>query len=475
MYFLACILLLAGCTNKVKVDPDLELPRPNYKKVKRKSISDIMPKAWQKEVSVSISESIGIKDVIARISNEVGASVNLSQVDNINGITYSARKISFLQMLKGICRICKWRLDIANNGEITIKKDEPYMYTHEVAFLSNLRRMKLLTNIQTINKTDSQDVGIALESENTLNLWTEVEENLLFFLNKEKAKYSLNKQGGLILVCATQAEHEKIATFLDLLHQRVASQVLIEARIVEVTLNKQNKNGINWDMISIGKALYNNQQITAFESMAKGMTFLSHFGDARTLSNPRAVVLNNQHALFKVVKHNVYYRLETNGLVLIKDGPSNQKSKNRVGSTVISNANVIQTGIIFIIHPSIDFTNNSITLSIKPIISRADKIAEDPAISILGGKTKDAGMPVIMEKSIDTVVRVNDGETIILGGLTDIESNPGRAGFDSGNFIVESKSGEKRETVMVVKATVFDKVLHNREIQLKEMSIRDFN
>ena len=187
MYFLACILLLAGCTNKVKVDPDLELPRPNYKKVKRKSISDIMPKAWQKEVSVSISESIGIKDVIARISNEVGASVNLSQVDNINGITYSARKISFLQMLKGICRICKWRLDIANNGEITIKKDEPYMYTHEVAFLSNLRRMKLLTNIQTINKTDSQDVGIALESENTLNLWTEVEENLLFFLNKEKA------------------------------------------------------------------------------------------------------------------------------------------------------------------------------------------------------------------------------------------------------------------------------------------------
>ena len=228
-------------------------------------------------------------------------------------------------------------------------------------------------------------------------------------------------------------------------------------------------------MISIGKALYNNQQITAFESMAKGMTFLSHFGDARTLSNPRAVVLNNQHALFKVVKHNVYYRLETNGLVLIKDGPSNQKSKNRVGSTVISNANVIQTGIIFIIHPSIDFTNNSITLSIKPIISRADKIAEDPAISILGGKTKDAGMPVIMEKSIDTVVRVNDGETIILGGLTDIESNPGRAGFDSGNFIVESKSGEKRETVMVVKATVFDKVLHNREIQLKEMSIRDFN
>jgi general secretion pathway protein D len=337
--------------------------------------------------------------------------------------------------------------------------------------------MKLLSNIQTINKNDNQDVGIALESENSLNLWNEVEENLIFILERDKTRYSINKQAGLILVTATQAEHERIAQFLSLVHRRITAQVLIEARIVEVVLNKKYKNGIDWDLIGSMKILSddnNTDKFSAFESLARGMNFLSNFGDTRTLSNPRAVVLNNQHAVFKVVKHNVYYKINSNSILIDKLKP-HKTDQHNYGTTVNSTANIVQTGIIFVVHASIDPGDDAVTLWIKPIISRSDKIAEDPAISILGGKTKDdSGMPIISEKSIDTVVRLRDGEVAIIGGLTEADTNVGKFGFTGGRLVAHSTHGEKKEMVMVVKAKHIKNEIQEN-IPLKDIGIKDID
>jgi general secretion pathway protein D len=465
------LLLLAGCTKKVtKLDEDLEIPKPVAPRVPKKKG---LPLSWKKKVSVSISKTMSIKELMNKLSAEAKLHIDLSQVEDLNGISYSAHQTEVIKVIKAVCRMCKWRLEVENGSGIKVLPDTQYLYSHEVAFLSNLRRMKSSSSINIINQSEGHDAGISLESENTLNLWKEIEDNLLFILDKDQNRYSINKQAGLVLVNATQAEHEKIATFLESVHERISAQVLIEAKIVEVVLNKKHKNGIDWGLLDIYNAADSGKGPDIFRSFTEGMTFLAHFGETRTLANPRAVVLNNQHAVFKVVRHNVYYKISSNTILNEKQKEKTKPFNNYGSVAVNTNANIIQTGIVLIVHPSINFSDSTITVSIRPMVSDAEKIAPDPAIAILGGNTSETtGMPVILEKSIDTVVRVYDGETIILGGLTDANLNAGTVGFKKGRLILETASGEKRETVMVIKVQRIQNPCW-RNAQLKDIGIKD--
>jgi hypothetical protein len=118
-----------------------------------------------------------------------------------------------------------------------------------------------------------------------------------------------------------------------------------------------------------------------------------------------------------------------------------------------STPSIVPTGIMFVIHPSIDFKANEVTLSIKPIVSHVVKVEPDPAVSILGGNSY-TGMPVVKEKTIETVVRIRSHKVAILGGLTSGEMSPGVFGLNNGRLVAQTGSKEKRELVMVVTANI---------------------
>lgn len=447
MFLHSIYLLLCGCTKKPVIDPDFIAPNTVTPKVYKRENQSI-PKYWLKKVSVSISCSASVKQIIQEMAHDVGTDIAMDDIQDIVGITYTAKNTPFIVAIKKICRLANWKIAISESGDISISRDGPYYYTHEVAFLSVLRKIKLSSNINTVNKNEND--GIAVETENTLDLWNEIETNLLFLLGNDKSKYSLNKQGGMILIKATQAEHEKVAEFLDALHDRVTAQVLVEAKIVEVILKDKYRNGIEWDLANIYNADRTGmfeKPVAIFESMSNSMNFLAEFGETRTISNPRAVVLNNQHAVFKEVTNNVYYKL-TSSPIPIKD-PNRKQHESAVALS--SAASIVPTGIILVVHPSIDFNTLEITLSIKPVISGVAKVEVDPAVSILGGKV-NGGMPVVKEKTIETVVRVKSHRVAILGGLTSGEIQPGIFGLNNGRFVANSSSHEKRELVMAVTA-----------------------
>ena len=449
LHLTAALLLLCGCTKKPLVHSDFQLPHVPATFINRAKPTPV-PKYWKKRVLISIGPSTPVKQMIQEIATAVGASVTMGDVPDLVGITYNAKNIPFLVALKTICRLAKWKISINKVGDISISKDEPYFYTHEVAFLSVLRKIKLISTINAVNKEKQEHDGVATESESTLDLWNEIETNLLFLLGNDKSKYSLNKQGGMILIKATQAEHEKVASFLDVLHDRITAQVLIEAKIVEVILKDRYKNGIEWDTSIVYNADRTgmfDKPVAIFENLVNSMNFLAHFGDLRTISNPRAVVLNNQHALFKEVTNNVYFKISS---APVRD---HAKGKKEVSVALNSVASVIPTGIVLVVHPSIDFNTHEITLSIKPVISGVSKVEPDPAVSILGGKL-NSGMPVVKEKTIETVVRIMSNKVAILGGLTSGEMQPGVFGISKGKFIANQGSTERRELVMVVTASI---------------------
>ena len=62
----------------------------------------------------------------------------------------------------------------------------------------------------------------------------------------------MNAESGVITVRATQRQHDRIQEFVDRVVNSARRQVLIEATIVEVTLNDGYQQGINWSKLTNG-------------------------------------------------------------------------------------------------------------------------------------------------------------------------------------------------------------------------------
>lgn len=141
----------------------------------------------------------------------------------------------------------------------------------------------------------------------------------------------MHKQAGLVTIHATQAQHEQIKNFLHELLYSTQLQVLIEAKIVEVTLNDEYKTGINWNRLhsdfklqaplgeitrpgAFDPALTPTKNVFTIGSGSQTLTALASvlntFGTVRTLSSPRVTVLNNQTAVLKVATNEVFFKVD---------------------------------------------------------------------------------------------------------------------------------------------------------------------
>ena len=83
------------------------------------------------------------------------------------------------------------------------------------------------------------------------DFWTELESNLKIILSHASnsttgpttpGTYSLHRQGGIVSVCGTSKHHQLVKNYLNVLRKTASSQVLIEAKIIEVVLKRPLHN-----------------------------------------------------------------------------------------------------------------------------------------------------------------------------------------------------------------------------------------
>jgi general secretion pathway protein D len=145
---------------------------------------------------------------------------------------------------------------------------------------------------------------------------------------REAAAVIANPESGIITVRATGKQHERIAEFVDRIMSSVRRQVLIEATVVEVRLNDQYQQGINWSMLRLGTKGFQLTQAgsaglpatstgslftvgyanpsSVLGSLSAQISLLESFGKVKVLSSPKLSVLNNQTAMLRVVDNLVY-------------------------------------------------------------------------------------------------------------------------------------------------------------------------
>jgi MSHA biogenesis protein MshL len=254
---------------------------------------------------------------------------------------------------------------------------------------------------------------------------------------REAASVISNPESGVLSIRATSRQHEKVQEFLDQVMSSAKRQVLIEATIAEVQLNNQYQRGIDWqrlrNLAGFGFAqvsggtpagVNTNAFTLAFgSSSALGITgtlrLLESFGDVRVLSSPKLSVLNNQTAVLKVVDNLVYFTVSA----------STVAAANAPSVTTFSTAvNSVPVGFIMSVVPQISEAD-VVLLNVRPTISRKLRDIADPNPSLanpcgipvpVGGCNIPAIaslIPEIQTREMESVMRVQSGQTAVLGGL----------------------------------------------------------
>jgi MSHA biogenesis protein MshL len=321
------------------------------------------------------------------------------------------------------------------------------------------------------------------------DFWATMSTSLAAIVGTEGGRgVVVNPMAGVIVVRAMAAEQRQVEAFLRAMQVSVERQVMLEAKIVEVSLRDGFQSGINWgafdsagrhrfsvgaDTNAIGQdrstqgtlsQLLGSGLSTATGRAASGLfglafqtgsfqsmiQFLESQGSVHVLSNPRIATLNNQKAVLKVGTDDFFVtNVATNTVT--------------AGATATSSPSItVQpffSGIALDVTPQIDERDN-IILHVHPSVSVVSERNKNINLGTMGSYTLPLASSSINET--DSIVRVPDGAIVAIGGLMTQEQNDSRAQIPGAGdapvlgalFGNRNRSFVKRELVILIKPTV---------------------
>ena len=239
----------------------------------------------------------------------------------------------------------------------------------------------------------------------------------------------VNRLSGTIQITDWYKRVDEIDDFLKSVHQALYRQVEIEVRIYEVALDDQYSLGIDWSRINFdgtnGAIAIANIVTAPFGGfIAKAATTTISFedgsfdgvlealeeqGDVRVVSQPRVVTMNNQPALVKVATDQPFFSST------VAQGTAGN------GNIVTEQVRSVTVGLVLSVTPQIS-EDGWIMLDVTPILSRLRGIEKSPG-ALKGGEGGGSTAPVLDVKQSSGLVRLKDGEMVIIGGLIQEESS----------------------------------------------------
>ncbi len=315
----------------------------------------------------------------------------------------------------------------------------------------------------------------------------------------------VSPQAGIIAVRAMPEELRQVEKFLKAAKVAVERQVMLEAKIVEVELREGFQSGIDWsgfrktaDTTGVigsngghsGNWLVNSAttavpNLPAFTAgtgtpvlsdqvplptsgsglfgLALATTgfqavlgFLETHGDVQILSSPRIATLNNQKAVLKVGTDEFYVTGVTGG------SNNSTSSSNTNGSTTSLPTLTLSSffsGIALDVTPQID-DDSTITLHVHPAVTTVTEKNKQVDLGSVGNYRLPLASSSVNES--DTLVRLQDGNIVAIGGLMQMESNRANSGLPgtgdvpvfSTLFGNKAHTSRKKEVVVLIKPSI---------------------
>jgi len=273
----------------------------------------------------------------------------------------------------------------------------------------------------------TQQGNVSVTTSGTSDFWSEVIRGLEVMIfgdvgggqkteggfsrgDKTGKKLVINELAGVIYVVDYPDNLAHIKSFLDDIERSVKRQVLIQAQIVEVTLDGNYSFGLDWNAIvnygssklSFAQSLVPVPPTGVFQISLTSNKYnalldaMKEQGQVNTLSSPKISTLNNQRAVIKLTTNEVSWITNT---VFNAQGLLLQTS---------TNPQINEVGIFLDVTPQVA-ENGMITMQIHPSISEESSVSVSP--------DGHSNMPVIDVREVDTMVAVPSGKTIVIAGL----------------------------------------------------------
>ena len=242
----------------------------------------------------------------------------------------------------------------------------------------------------------------------------------------EKASVIANQEAGILTIRATGRQHEKIQEFLDQVITNASRQVLIEATVVEVRLNNEYQQGINWSLVA--RASGNRLELNApgGSSSPAGVTtdaftiglfsrggnfsavlrLLESFGTLKVLSSPKVSVLNNQTAMLRVVDNLVYFTIKSD---------TSQTANVGALTTFTTTVNPYAVGFVMSVTPQIS-DSDRVLVNVRPTITREIGKAIDPNPALVALNITNT-VPLLQTRELESMLHIQSGQVAIMGGL----------------------------------------------------------
>ncbi|MFA5912900.1 MAG: secretin N-terminal domain-containing protein [Burkholderiales bacterium] len=360
-----------------------------------------------------------------------------------------------------------------------------------------------------------QNDATRMSTVQTTDFWAEVEYAIHTIVGTGGGRnIVISPQSGVVVVRAMPQELRSVATLLKAMQLSVERQVMLEAKIIDVTLNQAYQSGINWaafptsgiaggfssglggaanslgtrGSLSGGTAGSSSGSSSSFsanpgagaglatlggavagatgvaggvfglavqtDNFAALLQFLESQGSVQVLSSPRVATLNNQKAVLKVGTDQPY-------VTSITVVPGSSTGGVVTPTSVAPQISNIFSGISLDVTPQIDAEGN-IALHIHPLVTSVTP--KSVGFNLVGVGAQSVDVAAINVSESDTMVRTQDGNIVVLGGLMKVELNRGRSGIPGledvpvigGAFRNSSTDTIKRELVILIKPTIIE-------------------
>ncbi len=466
-------------------------------------------------VTITVTDDVPLKDVLIELARLADIDIELDAGIK-GGVAFRAKDRPFNEVIERLADLAGLRYTM-RNGVLRVERDVPYIRNYSLDFINIVRSSESSVNVATdvlaLANSAGGEGGSGLSTGSTSSItasaeddfWDSLELGITQILtyrppvrvSENEAQllssgppvdpaeaaaqaFVINRQAGILSVSATQQQHEAIGAYIDKLQSNTSAQVLIEAKIVEVSLNDQFQSGINWTLFEGDGSVINTftktfdaTDVTTFTfgrnnlDINAAVNLVEKFGTTRTLSSPRLHAINNQQAVLTFAQNKVFFEVD-----LEREDDQIIDGVLVPGSlSVESTRRSVPIGIILNILPSIDLGHNTVTLSVRPTLSRQVDTVVDPGSAIVNQQILSADptaegfvneVPVVEVRELDTILKLQSGQIMVIGGLMEQSqaNNDSGAPFVSdvpwlGNlFKSVEKTGSNRELIIFIRATI---------------------
>lgn len=388
--------------------------------------------------NIKISQSVTISELM----NELGDMCHFSTITRdtearkmldtvLNGI--NIKNMSLFEIFDLVLAEHNINYDYSGN---VLKLSSLQTKTFKLDYITSVREgtasLSATVEIEPVGEGDAKGQLKASNNEITVkekfDFWDTLDAEIKSILNNGTDEYQapdpiINENTGLITITGTTRQIKRVADYIEDLKSRLHKQVMIDVSIISVKLSNEYTRGIDWSkfQLSLKSATKANTASSstsnladAFDNTVKNLSiinnasfsmegllnFIKQKGDTKILSSPKVMTLNNQQSLI-TIGDNINYR--------VLEETERDKDTGEVKITYTPYRVFI--GVLLNLLPEVS-DDNKIMLRINPSLSSFKYPEDDKKQTAIREIAPDT-----LEKKLSTVVQVDSGDTIILGGL----------------------------------------------------------